>query len=246
MKKTFATLTIGLSISATVGLAVEKPAGASLRPWPAQYKIKPNETGWLTPADVVGPDGIVYPNWTRCGVQGGIPDVKPFATVEKYGGRADDDGDDAEALERACETAGQRGGGAVMLGEGTYYLDRPVTVRHDGEKETRLSHWERARVPAPPQPCHPSTNGSRPKPRRQGTSLTVIPSPPIHAVRSITHEDPFAQFQDPVRVSRMERTTASQSSVRSAGGNPSDTFAPPRTRRAEPSSNPTPVRGLNH
>ena len=30
------------------------------------------------------------------------------------------------------QSVGQKGGGAVLLGEGTYDLDRPVTVRHDG------------------------------------------------------------------------------------------------------------------
>lgn len=116
MKTTLAALTIGLTFSAAVGLAAEPPAGASLRPWPAQYKIKPHETHRLTPADVVGPDGIVYPNWTRCGVQGGIPEVKSFAAIEAYGGRANDDGDDAAALERACEAAGQSGGGTAYTG----------------------------------------------------------------------------------------------------------------------------------
>jgi len=101
-------------------------------PWEGQYKIRPEQTDRLTPADVVGPDGIVYPNWTKCGVQGGIPDVEAFGTVEDFGAKADDDGDDSEALAKACEAAGEAGGGAVLLGEGTYYLDRPVTVRHDG------------------------------------------------------------------------------------------------------------------
>ncbi|MBI4657823.1 MAG: hypothetical protein HY735_03050 [Verrucomicrobia bacterium] len=131
MRTSSLTLAIGLSFTAAAGLAPEPSAGTSLRPWPAQYKIKPHETHRLTPADVVGPDGIVYPNWTRCGMQGGIPEVKPFATIESYGGRADDDADDSAALERACEAAGQSGGGAVTLGKGTYYLDRPVTVRND-------------------------------------------------------------------------------------------------------------------
>ena len=145
MKTTLATLTIGLSYCVAAGLAAEPLADTSPRPWPAQYKIKPHETHRLTPADVVGPDGIVYPNWTRCGVQGGILEGKAFATIEAYGGHANDDGDDAAALERACEAAGQRGGGTVTLGEGTYYLDRPVTVRHDrvvirglGAAKTRL------------------------------------------------------------------------------------------------------------
>lgn len=42
-------------------------------PWPSQYHIKPWETNRLTDADVVGPDGIVYPDWTGVGVAGGIP-----------------------------------------------------------------------------------------------------------------------------------------------------------------------------
>ena len=58
-------------------------------PWERQYKIRPSEKARLTPADVVGPDGIVYPNWTKCGVQplgplsgGGIPNVKAIAKIE--------------------------------------------------------------------------------------------------------------------------------------------------------------------
>ncbi|UCG57367.1 MAG: hypothetical protein JSU70_21175 [Phycisphaerales bacterium] len=114
-------------------------------PWERQYKIKPDETARLTPADVVGPDGIVYPNWTKCGVQGGIPKVKAVAEIEDFGAKADDNADDSEALSAACEAAGGKGGGAVKLGRGTYYLDRPVTVRHNnvvirgkGPYETRL------------------------------------------------------------------------------------------------------------
>jgi hypothetical protein len=115
------------------------------RPWAPQYKIRPNEKHRLTPADVVGPDGVVYPNWTRCGVQGGIPAVKDLLRIEDFGGRADDALDDAPALEKACRAAGEKGGGAVVLGEGTYDLDRPVTVRRDhvvirgqGRDKTRL------------------------------------------------------------------------------------------------------------
>ncbi len=107
--------------------------GQSVRtPWPAQYKIKPAETERLTEADVVGPDGIVYPNWTRCGVQGGIPQVAATTTIEAFDGRANDGVDDSVALDRACEAVGAGGGGAVQLDEGTYHLDWPVTVRHDG------------------------------------------------------------------------------------------------------------------
>lgn len=118
---------------------------ANAPPWEGQYKIKPDEKARLTAADVVGPDGIVYPNWTKCGVQGGIPEVKAVATIEEFGAKADDDADDSEALAKACRAAGKMGGGAVLLGEGIYYMDRPVTVRHDnvvirgkGSQKSRL------------------------------------------------------------------------------------------------------------
>lgn len=114
-------------------------------PWEGEYKIKPDEKHRLTAADVVGPDGVVYPNWTKCGIQGGIPQVETVVSVADFGAIPDDDIDDAEALEKACEAAGKKGGGAVVLDEGTYYLDRPITIRHDnvvirgkGADKTRL------------------------------------------------------------------------------------------------------------
>ncbi len=114
-------------------------------PWERQYKIRPQEKERLTPVDVVGPDGLVYPNWSRTGVQGGIPSVKVAASLEDFGAKANDDADDSEALRRACEAVGKKGGGAVLAGDGTYHLDRPVTVRYDkvvlrgqGAGKTRL------------------------------------------------------------------------------------------------------------
>lgn len=100
-------------------------------PWPAQYKIKPQEKDRLTAADVVGPDGIVYPDWRTCGVQRGIPRVRATGRIEQFGGKPDDGADDSAALDKACRAVGARGG-AVVLGEGTYHLDRPVTVRDAG------------------------------------------------------------------------------------------------------------------
>jgi hypothetical protein len=134
---------LGIFNSSAGGNSPEKDQNAA--PWERRYKIKPDEKARLTAADVVGPDGIVYPNWTKCGVQGGIPQVKAVASIEDFGAKADDDADDSEALAKACLAAGEKGGGAVMLGEGIYCLDRPVTVRHDnvvirgkGSQKSRL------------------------------------------------------------------------------------------------------------
>jgi len=133
-----------LLLLATLGLSAGADRAGTV-PWERQYKIKPDQTDRMTPADVLGPDGIVYPNWTKCGVQGGIPQVKAVNSVEDFGAKADDNVDDSQALAKACEAAGKKGGGAVLLGAGTYYLDRPVTVRHDnivirgkGPDKTRL------------------------------------------------------------------------------------------------------------
>jgi hypothetical protein len=79
-----------------------------------------------------------------CGVRGGIPTVKAVTSIEDFGAVANDGLDDAKALQDACDRAA-RTGGAVRIGEGTYYLDRPVTVQGDnvvirgeGPSRTRL------------------------------------------------------------------------------------------------------------
>ena len=121
------------SVFAAIAFAGEAERQNPKTPWPGQYKIKPTETERLTEADVVGPDGIVYPNWTKCGVQGGIPQVAAKATIEAFDGRPNDGSGrfGGVGLGPARSMASQ-GGGAVSLGEGTYHLDWPVTVRHDG------------------------------------------------------------------------------------------------------------------
>ena len=111
---------------------VERDISSMQPPWKGQYKLTPQEKTRLTAADVVGPDGLVYPDWRHAGVQGGIPKVTQKATVEQFGGKADDDKDDSEALHKACEAVGKQGGGAVVLGEGTYHLDQPVRIKHPG------------------------------------------------------------------------------------------------------------------
>ncbi|MDY0170300.1 MAG: right-handed parallel beta-helix repeat-containing protein [Thermoguttaceae bacterium] len=98
-------------------------------PWEGTYKLKSGDA--LTAADVLGPDGIVYPNWSRVGVDGGIPHAAAAATIDEFGGRPDDGLDDSAALAAACLQVGAAGGGAVLLGPGTYHLDHPVNIHHN-------------------------------------------------------------------------------------------------------------------
>jgi hypothetical protein len=119
-----------IALAAAVVTAAETPDARP--PWPSSYKLRPTDKAKLTAADFPGPDGIVYPDWTWAGVPGGIPKVPARAKIEDFGGKADDDRDDADALERGADEVGRRGGGALMLGAGTYHLDRPAVITRDG------------------------------------------------------------------------------------------------------------------
>lgn len=101
-------------------------------PFPSQYKIKPEETERLTPADMVGPDGIVYPNWLEVGIDGGIPYVPDSLEVRDFGAIPNDDLDDSSAIQAALDRAEQQGGGAVKLEPGRYVLNFPLFVHGDG------------------------------------------------------------------------------------------------------------------
>ncbi|MFV2070005.1 MAG: glycosyl hydrolase family 28-related protein, partial [Pirellulales bacterium] len=115
-------------------------------PWEGTYKIRAHETEKLTAADVIGPDGIAYPNWTRVGIPGGIPDLETTISVAEFGAVADDDGDDSAALQEAIHRLeAEEGGGVLLIPDGLYYLDRPITIsgdnivlRGNGSDKTRL------------------------------------------------------------------------------------------------------------
>ncbi len=106
------------------------PVAMPIPPWPSVYKLKPTDRGKLTAADVVGPDGIVYPNWKQVGVQGGIPDVPVVAKLDEMGAKP---GTDISGLiAKACESVAAKGGGAILIGKGTFYLDNPCVIRQSG------------------------------------------------------------------------------------------------------------------
>lgn len=121
------------------------PPSETTPPWPGSYKLRADEKAKLTAADVVGPDGIVYPDWKMAGVRGGIPKVPVVAKVKDFGALPNVDKDSSTAIEQAAAAAAQKGGGAVLLESGTYYLDRPVVIsgngvvlRGAGQKQTKL------------------------------------------------------------------------------------------------------------
>ena len=79
-----------------------------------------------------GPDGIVYPDWRHAGIPGGIPAVAAVR-LESFDAIPDDGKDDAVAIQRAIDEVAAAGrGGAILLAEGTYHLDRPIYINADG------------------------------------------------------------------------------------------------------------------
>jgi hypothetical protein len=124
---------------------------ADLTTWPSQYRIDPWDTARLTPADVVGPDGIVYPDWTGVGVEGGIPTgftaaldpasppsgTQVFNVKTGYSaagnGTTNDDDEVAAALAAALAwNNGTTQKAILYFPAGTYLLTRPLTINEDG------------------------------------------------------------------------------------------------------------------
>lgn len=94
------------------------------------YKISPTDTARLTPADVPGPDGLVYPDWRKAGVSGGIPVIKTVVGPDYFAGY---EGKDISGLLKDAMTlAAAAGGGAVEIPAGTFLLDQPVVLRQSG------------------------------------------------------------------------------------------------------------------
>lgn len=101
--------------------------------------------------DLPLPDGRFVPNFLFAGVPGGIPDVPVTVRLADFGGVPG--GDVSGALESAADAAAAQGGGAVLIGPGEFFLDRPVHISHSrvvlrgsGMNATTLTfRWEPAR-----------------------------------------------------------------------------------------------------
>jgi hypothetical protein len=120
--------------------------GRTAPPWPGTYRIRAGEKAKLTAADVLGPDGIAYPNWTRVGIPGGIPVRANTVSAADYGAVPDDGNDDSAALQKAIEALEAKAeGGGLFIPAGRYLLDRPIVIKGDnivlrgaGAQKTRL------------------------------------------------------------------------------------------------------------
>jgi hypothetical protein len=91
-----------------------------------------------------GPDGVLYPNWSRAGLSEWQTEKQIFR-IEDFGAVADDGKDDSEAFEKACAAAEKADGGTVLLGAGGYRLTRKmlitgnrVVIRGAGRDRTKL------------------------------------------------------------------------------------------------------------
>jgi hypothetical protein len=106
-------------------LASDNPLGyhPGVSPWKPVYKTP---APLIPDLDIPGPDGLVYPNFSYAGVQGGIPEDLPIRVTLSPAAT-----DFATELETAIQKTSEAGGGVVQLEEGTFKLTRPVTIARD-------------------------------------------------------------------------------------------------------------------
>ena len=115
-------------------------SAADLVTWPGQFTPLPWEPATITDADVVGPDGIVYPDFTGAGVTGGVPDINApqirstytLFDVLTYGAKGDgvtlDDAAVAAAAAAALTNVAGSGKAILYFPAGSYLLSAPIDV----------------------------------------------------------------------------------------------------------------------
>lgn len=93
-------------------------------------------------SDLMGPDGIFYPDFRRAGLQKPITEFKVVTKLSDFGARPGKD--IADALEKAIDNTPDSGG-VIMIGKGRFILRRPVLIsrsniiiRGQGVNETSI------------------------------------------------------------------------------------------------------------
>ncbi|MCC5788821.1 MAG: right-handed parallel beta-helix repeat-containing protein [Opitutales bacterium] len=104
---------------------------ATTAPWQSELPRDAEDTANLTPADNIGPDDLVYPDWIHAGIPGGIPSLPVVVNASDHGVLPNGE-PIADNLRAALAAAAQSGGGAVLLPAGTYQLEEPVNLNHAG------------------------------------------------------------------------------------------------------------------
>jgi hypothetical protein len=106
---------------------------AAAPPWVPEYDIKPWEVNRITAADVIGPDGIVYPRVDNIGVTGGVPSLTTGYTtfnVVNYGANGSDSNPDTaafvSAINAALTHAASGGKSIVYVPNGTFRINGPL------------------------------------------------------------------------------------------------------------------------
>ncbi len=92
-------------------------------PWKGTYK-KPDP---LTAADVVGPDGIVYPNFSYSGMTSEYKEPTNIVKLKEFG--AVPGKDIYQPLNNAVKAAVKQGGAIIRIEPGKYILSHPVLIK---------------------------------------------------------------------------------------------------------------------
>jgi hypothetical protein len=117
---------VALACMAALGLSTAEAAEI----YPDAARKDYRDTASLTPADWVGPDGIVYPRWDRAGVTGGIPSAD-WPVVKTL--PAEPPGRDITAeLQAALDEFGPGSDGRVIaIPAGTFRISGPILMIYD-------------------------------------------------------------------------------------------------------------------
>lgn len=112
--------------------------------WTPQFKTADPASPLITAADMMGPDGIVYPDFTHAGLHA-VNSYKNELKLEDFGGKPVPGFDNYPAIMKALDKLYALGGGILRFGEGEFELSHPVyvwknniAIRGAGRDKTRI------------------------------------------------------------------------------------------------------------